>query len=602
MKRAILRLTAEEFGRSCLNLGRADENIAVRVEIDLSRILAQDPTATAHINVENHSGTEYAAVTSMDGTKLIWDVTDADNTVEGTGCAQLTVKGTNGEVLKSAVAATRVGHSIRGEGPAPDPVQNWIDDATNKLGSVVQAGEEAKKATDKANAAAEAANESAQKAEDAAEEAAAAGKNAVRYDVQDLTEAQQKQARKNLSLDILDIKDVETADFTDLVKEFGLTSGQELTDKGATIASNSYVTGYIPIKQGDVIRIKDPEAVTANVVYAIYDQSKTIGDSVIGRYVQGITSGTAYGAMTVNGDTLTWDTSTISYWFWRDAAYLRLTLTTADAIVTKNEEIAYTTKHVVTINEDMLPNMKQLAGKQVVVIGDSIIGMTRDSTSVTAYAEDYSGADVLNAGFGGCRMSVHPTNGYAAFSAWALADAIATGVWTTQEAQASDGQDYFPAQLAALEAVNFAKVDMLVIHYGTNDFAAGVALDNNDNDADTATVCGALRYTLRKLMAAYPKMRVYVSLPLYRKWDTAGAETYTNSKGKTLPEYNAAMEAVAYAFNCPVINGYRALGINSINGSAYLSDGTHLTNHGREAFGSLMGGSLCAPAAGRGNA
>lgn len=155
MKRAILRLTAEGFGRSPLNLGRADENIAVRVEIDLSRILAQEPTATAHINVQNPLGTEYAAVTSMDGMKLIWDVTKADNTIEGTGCAQLTVKGPNGEVLKSAVAATRVGHSIRGEGPAPDPVQNWVDDAANKLSSVTSAGEEATKAASNANTAAE---------------------------------------------------------------------------------------------------------------------------------------------------------------------------------------------------------------------------------------------------------------------------------------------------------------------------------------------------------------------------------------------------------------------------------------------------------------
>lgn len=161
MKRAILRLTAEDFGRSSLNLGRADENIAVRVEIDLSRILVQEPTATAHINVQNPSGIEYAAATSMDGMKLIWDVTKADNTVEGTGYAQLTVKGPNGEVLKSAVAATRIGHSIRGEGLAPDPVQNWVDDATNKLGSVVQAGEEAEKAASKANAAAKTANTAA---------------------------------------------------------------------------------------------------------------------------------------------------------------------------------------------------------------------------------------------------------------------------------------------------------------------------------------------------------------------------------------------------------------------------------------------------------
>ncbi len=161
MKRAILRLTAEDFGRSSLNLGRADENIAVRVEIDLSRILVQEPTATAHINMQNPSGKKYAAATSMDGTKLIWDVTKADNTVEGTGYAQLTVTGPGGEVLKSAVAATRIGHSIRGEGPAPDPVQNWVDDATNKLGSVVQAEKEAEKAASKANAAAEAANTAA---------------------------------------------------------------------------------------------------------------------------------------------------------------------------------------------------------------------------------------------------------------------------------------------------------------------------------------------------------------------------------------------------------------------------------------------------------
>lgn len=169
MKRAILRLTAEEFGRSSINLGRADENVAVRVEIDLSRILAQEPTAKAHITVESPSGTKYPAVTSMDGTKLIWDVTKEDNTVEGTGYAQLTVKGPNGEVLKSAVAATRIGHSIRGEGPAPDPVQNWVDDAANKLSSVTQAGEEATKAASSANAAAEAANTAAGNAQTVAD-------------------------------------------------------------------------------------------------------------------------------------------------------------------------------------------------------------------------------------------------------------------------------------------------------------------------------------------------------------------------------------------------------------------------------------------------
>ena len=168
MRRLTTALTADEFGRASLNLGRADENDAVRVEIDLSAILVQEPSASAHLTVESPVGAKYPASTVMDGGKLIWDVSDADTAAEGTGSAKLTVTGTGGEVLKSAVAVTRVGHSLRGEEPAPDPVQNLVDDATNRLGSVVQAGKEAEKAASKATAAAETANESAEKAEDAA--------------------------------------------------------------------------------------------------------------------------------------------------------------------------------------------------------------------------------------------------------------------------------------------------------------------------------------------------------------------------------------------------------------------------------------------------
>ena len=158
MRRLTTALTADEFGRAALNLGRADENAAVRVEIDLSAILAQEPNAAAHLTVESPSGAKYPASTTMDGGKLIWDVSDADTAAEGTGRAQLTVTGPGGEVLKSAVAVTRVGHSLRGEGEAPEPLKSWVDDATNKLGAVVQAGENAEKAAAKANAAAKAAN------------------------------------------------------------------------------------------------------------------------------------------------------------------------------------------------------------------------------------------------------------------------------------------------------------------------------------------------------------------------------------------------------------------------------------------------------------
>lgn len=384
----------------------------------------------------------------------------------------------------------------------------------------------------------------------------------------------------------------------------GYQSGT-LNMSGAVATGTSFVSGFIRVKKGDVIRVKDPSSTSfsTGLVFAMYKSDKATGTN-IGRYINTMQTSSAYGAVSISGNVLTWDTSSIGYYFWNDFAYLRVTTNSADSIVTINQEIAVTTQTVMTLkpavkvgreNLNFAIGMPLLSGRKVVVFGDSIIGMTRDQTSVPAYAAAYTGAEVYNVGFGGCRMAVHPTSGYAAFSMWALADAVASGNYTLQDAQASNGSDYFPEQLALLKTINFSGVDMIVIHYGTNDFAANVTIDNTSDDDDTATLCGALRYSLRKLMTAFPKIRIFVSVPIYRKWDSTGAETYTNGSGKKLRDFCEALIGVAGEFNCPVIDGYKALGINAINNAAFSSDGTHLNDHGRKAFGELIGGSLISP-------
>lgn len=384
----------------------------------------------------------------------------------------------------------------------------------------------------------------------------------------------------------------------------GYESGQ-LDMSGTVTTGTSFVSGFIPVKKGDVICVKDPSSAnfSTGLVFALYKADKATGTN-IGRYINTMQANGAYGTVSISGNVLTWDTSSVSYYFWTDFAYLRVTTNSAASIVTVNEEIAETSQTVMTLKPTVKvgqENLKfsvsapPLAGRKVVVFGDSLIGMTRDQTSVPAYAAAYTGAEVYNVGFGGCRMSVHPTSGYAAFSMWALADAVAAGTYTTQDAQASSGSDYFPDQLALLKSIDFSAVDMIVIHYGTNDFAANVAIDNAADDDDTTTLCGALRYSLRKLMAAYPKIRIFVSVPIYRKWGDVGAETYANSNGKKLWDFCTALAGVAAEFNCAVIDGYRALGINAANDAAFSSDGTHLNDHGRKAFGECIGGNLITP-------
>lgn len=384
----------------------------------------------------------------------------------------------------------------------------------------------------------------------------------------------------------------------------GYKSGVYLNSAGEELSGTGVATsGFIPVKKGDIIRIKDTSQANIDTTLVLALTASKAGAANCGKTIANIQGNTAYGSITVSGNVATWNTSGISYYFWNDFAWLRVTTHSTDAVVTVNEEINVTTttrdvlKETVRVKEanlDFDVGKPILTGKKVVFFGDSIFGMTRDATSVPAWAANYTGATVYNVGFGGCRMSVHPTSGYAAFSMWALADAVATGTYTMQDTQAASGQDYFASQLAILKSIDFGAVDAIVIHYGTNDFAGGVSIDNGTNDADTSTLCGALRYAVRKLLGAYPKIKIYVSLPIYRVWGSVGAETYTNTNGAKLREFCTAMADVAEEFNCPVIDGYKKLCVNAINASAYLSDGTHLTEHGRRAFGEYIGGSLIA--------
>lgn len=238
-------------------------------------------------------------------------------------------------------------------------------------------------------------------------------------------------------------------------------------------------------------------------------------------------------------------------------------------------------------------------GKKVVCFGDSLFGMYRGEDSAPAFVAKETGATAYNVGFGGCRMSVHPTSGYAAFSMWALAKAIAENDWSTQDAQASAGSAYFPEQLTLLKSIDFGSVDIVVIHYGTNDFGAGTAvqIDNAADPDDYNTLCGALRYSVEKLLSAYPKLRIYVSLPVYRYWTASDggvtyAETYLNKGGKTLPEFVEALRSTAAEYNLPVIDGYYGLGINKANAPTFLEDGTHHNATGRERFGRYIGANL----------
>lgn len=241
-------------------------------------------------------------------------------------------------------------------------------------------------------------------------------------------------------------------------------------------------------------------------------------------------------------------------------------------------------------------NMLSLYGKKIVNFGDSIFGNARPPKDVSTFLAEKTGAEVLNCAFGGCRMGSH-TGHWDCFSMYRLADAIANNDYSLQEDALNydDRVSYAEEPLALIKSTDFSTVDIVTISYCTNDFTGGNKIDNEENPLDTTTLGGALRYSIEKLLTAYPNLRIFILSATYRFWKddnnefTEDSSTYLNKHSKTLPEYNAKLAEVASEYNLPFIDNYN-IGIGKFNRYQYfpVTDGTHHNETGRRLIASHL--------------
>ena len=244
----------------------------------------------------------------------------------------------------------------------------------------------------------------------------------------------------------------------------------------------------------------------------------------------------------------------------------------------------------------------EFVGKKIANFGDSIFGQARPPHDISTALARLTGATVYNCAFGGCEMGYHSSANYDAFSMYRLADAIASGDWSLQEtaAAASGMPVYFPETVSLLKTIDFGKIDILTIAYGTNDFSNGLQ-PVKPNDPVTGerrfyATGTSLQYSIQTILTAYPNIRIFVCLPTYRVWLTSGnvfdydsnTATHTSWVGgetqdHTLIDFVEAERTVAKANQIPVIDNYFDLGINQYNWTKYFpaGDGTHHNQNGR---------------------
>ena len=243
-----------------------------------------------------------------------------------------------------------------------------------------------------------------------------------------------------------------------------------------------------------------------------------------------------------------------------------------------------------------------LKNKVIVNFGDSIFGNKRPPNDISTALADITGATVYNCGFGGCRMSCHLEN-WDAFSMYRIATAITERDFSYQDSIDVDSvegmPEYFKEARELLKKIDFNKVDIITIAYGTNDYTSGRILTNHDDKKDVKSFTGALRFSIEKITECYPHIKIFLCTPTYRFWMDENGEFIEDSDTKicgasTLIDFVRATQNVANEYHLKCINNYFELGINKFNRKYYFpnNDGTHHNINGAKLIAEHMASEL----------
>lgn len=246
MGKRIQRVDIDKMNTKMLELGYQDENIHTQVQIDCSSVLWDYPDATAKMTVQAPNGEKYPVVPELADNVVVWDVTDSDLVYAGSGKIQLTLK--NGtEVIKSASCSTRIMESITTTGPAPTPLENWM-----------------------------------QRAEETAEQIAETAAETVLDDY-----GQVKEDVTGLKSALSSAIEVETITSLNLLDLSAVTHGKYIAQNGTEYTSASYgYTDYIAVEEGETYTLQtgtdatfETRSIKQMRFITAYDNSKAVMSS-----------------------------------------------------------------------------------------------------------------------------------------------------------------------------------------------------------------------------------------------------------------------------------------------------------------------------------
>jgi lysophospholipase L1-like esterase len=163
-------------------------------------------------------------------------------------------------------------------------------------------------------------------------------------------------------------------------------------------------------------------------------------------------------------------------------------------------------------------------------------------------------------------------------SLFSLSNAIVSGDWSAQSKRT--GNLLRDVAISRLMTAGFETVSHIGLEYGPNDFRYDSPI-GSDSETCRETFKGALNYSIRTLLAGYPKIRVFLITPWWMPtFDDRDSDQYPNGAGFFLREYVDAMLQVADLNRIPCLDLWSTSGVSKFNYREFTIDGVHLNDAG----------------------
>ena len=130
------------FGGRRICIGKQGENLATRIDVDVTPWKTEYPTGIISLFVVPPVGNGYLAALEENGNIISWVIRDTDTASIGSGKAELILKDADGTVIKSATAYTTCIPSISADEPTdpPEAIRPWVEQILDAIASGALAG------------------------------------------------------------------------------------------------------------------------------------------------------------------------------------------------------------------------------------------------------------------------------------------------------------------------------------------------------------------------------------------------------------------------------------------------------------------------------